>query len=495
MNAIYFSWPWFICRLIVVILFIGRPYLLPDYPFACMGLGSGSTLADGSSHADSSADLSCGGSSFGIVVDLLAIFMQLIDFSVCARIFGLSKVFRNGSVPLLLAELLAATTALYLRARHWGHGPWEAFLFRGTRSFLYACRVYFLAIVSDSVLEACRNAIRCFLHIWIELSLPLLCILFFSCYVVAAFGGFDATFESLPGTFVRIFSLFTTSNNPDVWLHLYSQDWKNSVPFLIFIVAIVLLLQNFVVASIFSRFTDTLRMNYRERLASRRASLLRAFSSLRPSPRGVIEPASVYTLLQRLRPHYGSAKIQILYKAASPEDDFGMINFEAFCRILKSVTLRVRTGVIPDAALSPWLQLLNSALGVLSPSLTIVSLVVLSIRGNVWMHNKINTTMLLFCFLSFLGLLRSLVQSIALGTKRSLRSPWFHFMLIGDLITMVCPQLLFSFIYSHRVYSCFFHILLAVWCRFALRGCGRTNPRQCTWYCGARAVNIGDAHI
>jgi hypothetical protein len=395
---------------------------------------------DEGSTIQSSAAGACSGPNLGFVIDFGAILVQLLDLLLRARIFGFGRVCRNGSLPLLAAEMLACAVE---RCCHpgdiWGRDHFDS---RGVRCMFHASRVYFLVLVSDSVQLACSNAMICFSNIWVELSLPLLCILFFSCFVVATFGSMDESFHSLPDAFVKVFSLFTTSNNPDVWLQLYSLNWRNSIPFLIFIVTIVLFLQNFVVASIYSKFTDTVRKSYRERLASRRASLLRAFQSLlgglsMSSGRGAVEPAVVYTVLQRLRPHYGPAKIQILYKAASPEDEFGMVNFEAFCRILKSVALRVRRSGAPEASNARWIHSLHLMLEFASPALSILFIVWISIQGIEWIHTNLRNIMIVFLLLSILGGVRTLVQMMVVGRRRSYRSVWFYFMLIGDLLTMV----------------------------------------------------------
>ena len=71
-------------------------------------------------------------------------------------------------------------------------------------------------------------------------------------------------------------------------------------------------------------------------------ALERAFKTLDHRQEGWVKKGVILMVLQKMRPHYTPAKIDVLYAFVDPED-VGSVSEEFFIRVIDALNLRVST--------------------------------------------------------------------------------------------------------------------------------------------------------
>ncbi|CAM9486864.1 unnamed protein product, partial [Ectocarpus fasciculatus] len=210
---------------------------------------------------------------------------------------------------------------------------------------------------------------------------------FFSSLCVVLFGTDDASFNDLPHALVNMFALITTSNNPDVWVKLYSLNKMNVIIFLCYLCVSVFFLQNYVAVTIFSEFLTLTNASLHVRRQHRQESLQMAFRILDTRGRNAVDPSAIYALLRFMRPHYRKDKISVLYECMDPSNEFRPLNFDKFSRIIDALSIRVSTVYRPNS--TRWAQtLLTSASPIYQSVLCLVPLLNMTFVAAVCMAGK-----------------------------------------------------------------------------------------------------------
>jgi hypothetical protein len=212
----------------------------------------------------------------------------------------------------------------------------------GELTVLAALRVYFLIIYNDATKSATLSSIDSFYKMLGILAIPAVSVVFFSCLSVILFGGDDEQFKNLANAVVSMYSMLTTSNNPDVWLHLYDIFRPNSLFFVTYILIVLFFVQSYVVAVIYSTFLKSLQSNIRIREERRNRCLRLAFSSLDVHNESLVHRDDVIKVLCAMRPHYSEAKIAIMYDVIDPNRIQKKLNIDEFSRIIDSLHIQVR---------------------------------------------------------------------------------------------------------------------------------------------------------
>lgn len=173
--------------------------------------------------------------------------------------------------------------------------------------------------------------------IFIELFL-LLSFAAMACHLYFCF----ESYRDLPTSFLSLFEIQTTAATPGLWIPVYDQDRSSAIFFVLFLIICVFFVHSVVLSVVFQTYIHSMKI-LRERAAvDRQESMKLAFLALKPVNFDIgmeddgddrhelsVETAKVRKVIQTLRPHYSSEKIDVLVQIVDPNRN-GMIEYNDF---------------------------------------------------------------------------------------------------------------------------------------------------------------------
>lgn len=359
--------------------------------------------------------------------DCISIVVMLSDLLLKGYIYGMGS---SVTADLIVLGLCAADSVYIFL--------WDQF------SFFTVIRIYFIITFSEGTLNSCRNSVWCMQKVITAMSVQALSWFFFSSLCVVLFGTDDASFNDLPHALVNMFALITTSNNPDVWVKLYSLNKMNVIIFLCYLCVSVFFLQNYVAVTIFSEFLTLTNASLHVRRQHRQESLQMAFRILDTRGRNAVDPSAIYALLRFMRPHYRKDKISVLYECMDPSNEFRPLNFDKFSRIIDALSIRVSTVYRPNS--TRWARtLLTSASPIYQSVLCLVPLLNMTFVAAVCMAGKrdmiellARPTLFAAFGLTLFSFLFLLLDMMIHGIKTCVKYAWVFVTLSELIVSSVC---------------------------------------------------------
>ncbi|XP_039751866.1 two pore calcium channel protein 1-like isoform X2 [Pararge aegeria] len=158
-------------------------------------------------------------------------------------------------------------------------------------------------------------------------------------------------FQTISDSFVSMFVLLTTANFPDVMMPSYAKSKWYAVFFILYIITVLYVLMNLMLAVVYEAFTRIERDKCRALLLHRRGAARRAFRLLvsRRAPRAV-RLRHFAGLLRHYAPHYGPLDVFLMFKQLN-RSGTGALSRGEFAALYDALSLRWA----PQAARAPWL--------------------------------------------------------------------------------------------------------------------------------------------
>ena len=148
------------------------------------------------------------------------------------------------------------------------------------------------------------------------------------------YGSIDAGFSSFFHSFVTMFALSTSVNNPSSWLALYKQNRLNSLFFIAFLILSLFYVHCLVLGLVVKAYSMKRKDALEESTKAKAVASDLAFKCLQRDPgnEAFCRKADLRAALGYLRPHYGSEKLDRLVKGAPENLDrtaFGVVTAKA----------------------------------------------------------------------------------------------------------------------------------------------------------------------
>ncbi|KAK3238117.1 hypothetical protein CYMTET_51865 [Cymbomonas tetramitiformis] len=264
-----------------------------------------------------------------LILDLLSLFVFIVDLILVCQSSGVERLKKQ--VYTVLFGVYVISALVDLLTRPYTETEWA--------SLLKPIVIFYFSVEAQTCL---RTTLRLMPSSLLIISLELYIVAMYACACIAIYSDFKAApaFHTLHGAFMNLFELFTTVNNPDIWLPLYEVNRMSALVFISFLVICLFLVHNLVISTIFNEFTAHMSVPMARRRDARREALQLAFSTLDPEGIGMISQQRVMAALQYLRPHYNAQKIGVLYERVDLEYT-GAVRLDAFARVADALNMRV----------------------------------------------------------------------------------------------------------------------------------------------------------
>lgn len=162
-------------------------------------------------------------------------------------------------------------------------------------------------------------------------------------------------FFSYPATLYQMFVLFTTSNNPDVWIPAYKSSRWSSLFFVLYVLLGVYFVTNLVLAVVYDSFKSQLVKQIEEKDRMRTRILGRAFNLIDNNAVGTLDKEQCIQLFEELNKYRTLPKIskddfELIFDALDDSRDF-KINAEEFNDLCNAIALKFQ-----KEDTEPWLK-------------------------------------------------------------------------------------------------------------------------------------------
>ncbi|KAL5715510.1 mitochondrial thiamine pyrophosphate transporter [Ranunculus cassubicifolius] len=159
-------------------------------------------------------------------------------------------------------------------------------------------------------------------------------------------------FYSYGVTLYQMFVLFTTSNNPDVWIPAYKESRWYSLFFVIYVLLGVYFLTNLILAVVYDSFKEQLVKQVSEMDTMRKGILGKAFNLIDNQQRGFLDKEQCIRLFEELNKYRSLPKtsredFELLFDELDSTDDF-KICLEEFNDLCSAIALRFEKEVSPS---------------------------------------------------------------------------------------------------------------------------------------------------
>ncbi|XP_022120037.2 two pore channel protein 1 isoform X1 [Pieris rapae] len=157
-------------------------------------------------------------------------------------------------------------------------------------------------------------------------------------------------FRTLSDSFVSMFVLLTTANFPDVMMPSYAKSKWYAVFFILYIITVLYVLMNLMLAVVYETFTRIEREKCRALLLHRRGAARRAFRLLvsRRAPHAV-KLRHFAGLIRHYAPHYSGLDVYLMFKQLNQSTTGGLSRTE-FANVYEVFALRWA----PQTSRAPW---------------------------------------------------------------------------------------------------------------------------------------------
>ncbi|XP_068345598.1 two pore calcium channel protein 1-like isoform X2 [Pyrus communis] len=151
-------------------------------------------------------------------------------------------------------------------------------------------------------------------------------------------------FTSYGITLYQMFVLFTTSNNPDVWIPAYKASRWYSLFFVLYVLLGVYFVTNLILAVVYDSFKNQLVKQVSEMDQTRKAILKKAFNLLDKDNVGYLNKDECIQLFEELNkyrtlPKMTSEEFQLIFDELDDSGDF-KINLEEFFDLCNAIALK-----------------------------------------------------------------------------------------------------------------------------------------------------------
>ncbi|XP_042518900.1 two pore calcium channel protein 1A isoform X2 [Macadamia integrifolia] len=151
-------------------------------------------------------------------------------------------------------------------------------------------------------------------------------------------------FYSYDATLYQMFVLFTTSNNPDVWIPAYKDSRWNCLFFVVFVLLGVYFLTNLILAVVYDSFKGQLVKQVAEMDSTRKRILEKAFSIIDRDNCGFLDKEQCIKLFEELNryrslPKISKEEFELIFDELDDSRDF-KINKDEFAEICNAIALR-----------------------------------------------------------------------------------------------------------------------------------------------------------
>ncbi|XP_058101037.1 two pore calcium channel protein 1B [Magnolia sinica] len=159
-------------------------------------------------------------------------------------------------------------------------------------------------------------------------------------------------FNSYGATLYQMFVLFTTSNNPDVWIPAYKTSRWSSIFFVLYVLLGVYFLTNLILAVVYDSFKDQLAKQVFEMDSMRTRMLKKAFSLVDNRKLGYLDKMQCIHLFEELSkyrtlPNISREDFELIFNELDHSGDF-KINLDEFTDLCNAIALRFQKGASPS---------------------------------------------------------------------------------------------------------------------------------------------------
>ncbi|XP_078438900.1 two-pore channel 1 [Wolffia australiana] len=247
-------------------------------------------------------------------------------------------------LALLVADLLVY--ALYVSPIPMSHLPF--------RIAPYIRVVLFAVNVRE--LRACAVTLVGMMKMYLNvLALWALFVLFSSWIAYVTFE--DTTqgkikFTSFGDTLYNMFVLFTTSNNPDLWIPAYKSSRWSCLFFILYVLLGVYFVTNLILAVVYDSFKEQLAKQVIEMDAMRNRILHKAFSTMDKYNHGYLNKKQCISLFEELNryrslPKTSREDFESIFNELDDSGDF-KINGEEFTDLCNTIALKFQKEAVPS---------------------------------------------------------------------------------------------------------------------------------------------------
>jgi two pore calcium channel protein len=205
-----------------------------------------------------------------------------------------------------------------------------------------------LVVVNVRGLRDCVKTLTGIVKDFLDIAALLLLFLMFSSWL--AFILFEDTvqgktlFKTYGSTLYQMSILYTTSNNPDVWVPAYKESRYSAIFFVIYILFGVYFITNLVLAVVYDSFKGQLANLMVEAESARQEVLSAAFDLLDEQKRGYLDIHQCAKLFKELNsyrtlPQIADEDIEAIFYALDDSGDF-KINREEFADLCNAISLK-----------------------------------------------------------------------------------------------------------------------------------------------------------
>ncbi|GAA0161530.1 ion channel [Lithospermum erythrorhizon] len=159
-------------------------------------------------------------------------------------------------------------------------------------------------------------------------------------------------FTSYGATLYHMFVLFTTSNNPDVWIPAYKDSRWYCLFFVLYVLLGVYFVTNLILAVVYDSFKSELAKQVAEKDRIRMKTLKKAFHLADDQNHGYLDKEQCILLFEELNKYRSLPKIskedfELIFTALDDSGDF-KINLAEFADLTQAIALRFQKEDIPS---------------------------------------------------------------------------------------------------------------------------------------------------
>ncbi|KAG9448094.1 hypothetical protein H6P81_014222 [Aristolochia fimbriata] len=159
-------------------------------------------------------------------------------------------------------------------------------------------------------------------------------------------------FYSYGATLYQMFILFTTSNNPDVWIPAYKKSRWSCLFFVLYILLGVYFITNLILAVVYDSFKAQLAKQIAQADATRTRILSKAFTLIDKDKQGYLDKGQCLDLFEELAKYRSLPKISkedygVIFAELDDSGDF-KINLDEFADLCNAIALKFEKEAVPS---------------------------------------------------------------------------------------------------------------------------------------------------
>ncbi|CAH2071765.1 unnamed protein product [Thlaspi arvense] len=159
-------------------------------------------------------------------------------------------------------------------------------------------------------------------------------------------------FNSYGATLYQMFILFTTSNNPDVWIPAYKSSRWSSLFFVLYVLIGVYFVTNLILAVVYDSFKEQLAKQVSGMDRMKKRMLEKAFGLIDTDKTGVIDKEQCIKLFEQLTnyrtlPKISKEEFGLIFDELDDTRDF-KINKDEFADLCQAIALRFQKEEVPS---------------------------------------------------------------------------------------------------------------------------------------------------